>query len=195
MSTGSTSDILTRLQSYLPRGWFGDLSLTPILNGLLTGIANTFSILYSLIMFIKANTRLGTSSGGWIDMWAADFFGNGMPRLPGETDALYIIRIQVMMLQGKATRAGMIAALTLLTGRAPVVTEFQQTTDTGSYSHLFGYGQAGAYGSMAYPWNCCIVVYRPLVATPQYGLLDSTIYTIINAVRPAGTVIWVRLSN
>ena len=128
-------------------------------------------------------------------MWAADFFGTSLPRLPGESDALYIIRIQVMMLQGKATRAGMIAALTMLTGRPPVMTEFMMPVDTGAYSHLYGYSQAGRYGSMSFPWNCCIKVYRPLSNAPQYGLLDSTIYAIINSVRPAGTVVWVQLSN
>lgn len=161
MATGDQNDILARLKSFLPRGWFGDFTATPIVSALLTGIASNFVVIYTLIQFFKAQTRLATSSGGWVDMWAADFFGANLPRVYGEIDTAYILRIRAALFQKRITRQAMIDVLTALTGNVPVIFEPNRPLDTG----CFGLNQGPAsffgvarFGSMACPFSALITV-------------------------------------
>lgn len=172
MATGSTTDILARLKSYLPRGWFGDYSESPIIVGVMTGTSSVMSVIYTLIMFFWAQTRLQTSSGGWVDIWASDFLGSSLPRHLGETDAAYILRIQSSIFQQHGTRPGMISALTALTGRAPVIFEPANPYDSGCFGKSQGvnsfYGVA-RFGSIASPFSALITAYRPQVSGSAAG--------------------------
>ncbi len=167
MATGDQSDIVSRLQAYLPRGWFGDFLSSPVINGVLNGIASVLATSYALIMLIWAQTRLQTSSGGWVDLWAADFFGTNLPRKYGETDAAYIARIQVALFQQRSTRPAMINVLTTLTGRAPVIFEPARPYDSGCLGASQGpnsfFGVA-RFGSIACPFSALITAYRPKIS-------------------------------
>lgn len=169
---GDQNDIVSRLKSYLPRGWFGDLTQAPIVTGILNGIAAVFAISYILIEFFKAQTRLQTSSGGWVDLWAADFLGTSLPRKLGESDAAYILRIQIAIFQPRATRPAMVSILTQLTGRAPVVFEPARPADTACYGVGTGansfYGM-GRFGSIGCPFSALITAHRPLVSGGSVG--------------------------
>lgn len=170
--TGDQSDITSRLQSYLPRGWFGDWSQAPIVSGLLAGIASVFAVIYTLIMFFWAQTRLQTSSGGWIDLWAADFLGTSLPRKPNESDASYIQRIQIAIFQQKGTRPAMVKALTQLTGRAPIIFEPNRPLDSGcmgASTGVSGFCGVARMGSLAAPFGALITAYRPLVSGGSAG--------------------------
>jgi len=172
MATGDQNDIFSRLQSYLPRGWFGDLTLAPILNGVLNGIANSLSVAYALIMFFMAQTRLMTSSGGWVDLWASDFLGTTLLRRTGETDASYIARIQVAIFQQRGTRPAMVKVLTQLTGRAPVIFEPARPLDTGCLGANTGVNSfcgVARMGSIACPFSCLITAYRPQITGGSAG--------------------------
>lgn len=172
MATGDTNDITSRLQSYLPRGWFGDWSEAPIIGGLIAGIASVFAVTYTLIMFFWAQTRLQTSVGGWIDLWAADFFGGNLPRKPNESDASYIARIQFTIFQQKATRPAMISVLTQLTGRAPIIFEPNRPLDTGCLGANTGpasFCGVARMGSIAPIYGALITAYRPRVTGGSAG--------------------------
>lgn len=172
MSVGDQQDITSRLQSYLPRGWFGDWSKAPIIGGLLAGIASVFAVTYALIMFFWAQTRLGTSSGGWIDLWASDFLGTTLPRKPNESDASYIQRIQIAVFQKRATRPAMVAVLTQLTGRAPIIFEPNRPLDTGCLGANTGVASfcgVARMGSLACPYGALITAYRPRVTGGSAG--------------------------
>ena len=172
MATGDTNDITSRLQSYLPRGWFGDWSEAPIIGGLLTGMASVFAVMYALVMFFRAQTRLGTSSGGWIDLWASDFLGTSLPRKPNESDASYIQRIQIAVFQKRATRPAMMAVLTQLTGRAPIIFEPNRPLDTGCLGANTGVASfcgVARMGSLACPYGALITAYRPRVTGGSAG--------------------------
>lgn len=172
MTTGSQQDILSRLQSYLPRGWFGDLTQTPILNGLLAGVSSVFAVMYTLIMFFWAQTRLQTSSGGWVDIWASDFLGTSLPRKPGESDASYIARIQISIFQQRATRPAMVKVLTQLTGIPPIIFEPARPLDSGCLGANTGVASfcgVARMGSIACPFGALIVAYRPLVSGGSAG--------------------------
>jgi hypothetical protein len=165
MSVGSQSDIVARLQSYLPRRWFGDFSSVPVINGVLNGIASAMSLMYALIVYFQAQTRLQTSTDGWVDMWAADFFGTSLPRNTGESDAGYISRVQAEFLLRRATRPAMQQALTALTGRAPVIFEPSRPLDSGCLGKNQGansFFRVARFGSIAAPYSALITVLRPI---------------------------------
>jgi len=128
--------------------------------------------MYTLIMFFWAQTRIQTSSGGWIDIWATDFFGTNLPRNAGESDASYIARIQVSIFQARATRPAMISVLTQLTGRAPIIFEPARPLDSGCFGANTGpasfYGVA-RFGSIACPFGALITAYRPKVTGNSAG--------------------------
>ncbi len=172
MATGDQNDIVSRLQSYLPRGWFGDLTQAPIIGGLLAGIASVFAIMYTLIMFFWAQMRLQTSTGGWIDIWASDFLGSSLPRKPNESDASYIARIKIAIFQQRATRPAMISVLTQLTGRAPIIFEPARPLDSGCMGANTGVASfcgVSRMGSIAAPFSCLITAFRPLVTGGSAG--------------------------
>ncbi|MGK8887510.1 hypothetical protein [Burkholderia gladioli] len=172
MATGDSTDILSRLKSYMPRGWFGDWAEAPVVSAVLSGIAAVFATIYALVMFAWAQTRLQTSSGGWIDLWAADFFGGSLLRKAGETDASYIARIKLTLFQRRATRPAMDAVLTQLTGRHPVIFEPARPLDTGCCGANTGpnsFCGVARMGSIAAPFTALITVYRPQVTGGSLG--------------------------
>ena len=172
MATGDTSDITSRLQEGSPRNWFGDWSQAPIIGALFSGMAAVFSVTYTLIQFFRAQTRLDTSTGGWIDLWAADFFGGTLPRKVNESDPSYIARIKYNIFQQRATRPAMIRVLTQLTGRAPIIFEPNRPLDTGCCGANTGVNSfcgVARMGSLATPYGALITAYRPRVSGGSAG--------------------------
>jgi len=175
MATGDQNDIVGRQFNELPNKWFGNAP--PIVTALLTGAANAFASIYSGIQFVKAQTRVKTATGGFLDLISLDLFGpNVLPRLANETDAAYAIRIQYNMTAPRGSRAGLIQMLTYLTGRVPTVFEPGYTADTGGWASVsnaaagggllaFDDGSgtvgAGGYGSTLLPFQFFMTVYRP----------------------------------
>jgi hypothetical protein len=221
MATGDQPDILSRLTALLPAGWFPDKS--PFQDGVMAGAANMGAFIYSLIAYARRQLRIGTATDGFLDLIARDFFGDRLPRRTNELDDPYRARIKAELLVEKGTRAGMIAMLTRLTGRAPVIFEPQRPADTGAYgAPNCGYGVAGGYGSQLLPCQAFVTAFRPsgsgvpLVAgygvptggyrTPSRAdyasmsqiigaVTDADIYAAADNAKLAGTCIWVRLRN
>lgn len=220
--TGDQSDFFARLNSLLPSKWFS--GSTPIKDALLQGIAAVFAQIYSLYAYAVMQTRIATLTDAWLDTAAYDYFGLGIQRGVGETDARFRARIQANLLLARTSRPAMAATLTKLTGQVPMIVEPCNPTDTGAYAAPnSGYGVAGAYGSMLLPFQCFIVAYRPSTSgipniagygnsQAGYGMAsiggeyasmsmvvgqiqDADIYTAIEAVRPAATVIWTQIQN
>lgn len=212
--------MLSRIKSVLPTGWFADA--TPVLDIVLGGLAALWAGLYGLIGFSRAQTRIASASGPFLDIAAQDYFGIELARRPGETDAAFSARIRARLLAPRATRAALITALMVETGRAPIVFEAFNTGDTGGYnSGTLGYGVAGGYGSLALPYQCFVTAFRPIVATSGnnggynlgpggYGnapmawsdltddpglITDAQIYAAIAAVLPANAIAWTKLSD
>ncbi len=168
MSTGTQSDMLSRLKAVLPAGWFpatsaGQASATPVLDGILSGIAWSLSCAFLLIQYAFAQTRIATATDIWLDLIALDYFGLNLTRSNGQTDASWSAQIQTNLLAPRGTRAAMINALTNLTGVAPVIFEPFYPADTGAYGYGgLGYGVAGGYGSLALPGQAFITAYRQI---------------------------------
>ena len=190
MATGDQADVLGRLLAVLPP-WF-PAGAAPVLETVLQGPAWLLSQMYGLIGFARAQTRISTASGGWLDLIAYDFFGRTLLRGAGELDPAFAARIKANLLQPAATRPALIAALVRLTGRTPVVVDPWRPGDIGAYGYGgLGYGVAGCYGSLAMPMQSFVVAYRPAGDV----IADAAIYGLIANTIPAGATGWSELSN
>jgi hypothetical protein len=212
-TTGSVTDIVGRLKAVLPSQWFPvptaeSASPTPILDGVLTGLAWAWSQLYSLVQYVQLQTRIATATGANLDMIAADFFGLALTREVNEGDTAFSARIRASIIQPKATRPAVIQVLENLTGQTPKVFEPANTGDTGGYGtddaptwSGVAYSNAGGWGSLQLPYQAFIIAYRPTgggiagamgyytadtypVITPGSGSLtdaSGNVYTITTA--------------
>lgn len=222
MATGDQNDITARLQQLTPHGWFAN-GAVPLRDALYQGAASALSFVFSLLAYVRSQTRIGTATDGFLDMIAGDFFGATLTRAAGQSDASLRSRIILGIFRERGTRNAVIKVLTQLTGRAPVIFESMRPADTGGYGvPVLGYGVAGAYGSMLLPMQAFVTAYRPVgagvpsiagygISTAGYGvgsqgeyaalsmvqgaLTDADIYAAIDNVRPAGYVIWARISS
>ncbi len=217
---GSSADIINRLKAVLPSKWFGDQ--TPVLDALLTGIAASWVGLYALLQTVRAQARIGTASGIWLDIAAGDYLGPRLPRRTGETDSSYRLRIQTNLTAPRATRLAVGEMLSGLTGRSAAIFEPLNPADTGGYGSVgLGYNLVGGYGCRTIPYQFFITAYRPNAApTPNqsgynagpggyntaplsYGgfgefpdtLTDADILADIAAALPTGAIAWTRISS
>lgn len=163
---GSSANLLDRVRGLIQRRWFRWGA--SYRDAILGGISDSAAWNYTLIGYAKAQTRLSTAYGVWLDIVALDFLGPTLTR-QGYQDDTFRALIRATILQERVTRAGMIAAVTRLTGVAPLVFEPWNTGDTGAYSNAasgktygqFGYGVgAGGYGNMNLPAQTLMQVYR-----------------------------------
>ena len=83
---GSVPDMVSRLRAVIPASWFpitapsATVSATPILDALLSGIAQAWSFCYALMVFVRQQTRIATATGGFLDMICIDLFGSVLKR-------------------------------------------------------------------------------------------------------------------
>lgn len=217
--TGDTNDMLIRLKTTLPARWFADD--TPILDGVLTGLASVWSWLYAALVYAKNQTRLSTATDSFLDMISNDLLGSTLPRRVAEPDIVFRSRIQHELLRERGTRYAVISALTDLTARPPVVFEPARPADTGAYNGALGYGLAGGWGSVTMPFQCFVTAFRATgsgianvagygQAAGSYGfgtieyaslsmltgeITDIDIMNTIARVMPVSTIAWTRISN
>lgn len=166
---GDSTDIVFRLKSALPKGWFSERS--PNLTAILSCLAIPSVWLYNQLDYLKAQTRTSSATGAWLDLAAQDYLGNQCRRKPGENDAVYRLRIKKSLLAGAATRPALISGVSDLVGSTPVVFEPSNCQDTGAYGiispRLFvqpcdlAYGVSGGWGSMQLPYQVFLTVKRP----------------------------------
>lgn len=164
---GSAANLLDRVRKVLPRRWFqwGP----PIRDALNGGLSDLAAWNYSLIGYAKAQTRLATAYGIWLNIWCYDFLGMTLTR-GGLQDDTFRALIRATVLQERVTRAGMIAAVTALTGNVPWVFEPWNTGDAGGWGNKasgiisggqFGYGVGkGGWGNLYLPGQIFMKVFR-----------------------------------
>ena len=170
--TGDQNDMAARIRAVLPTGWFPDT--TPVLDSVLAGLAWMWSWAYALLQFVAAQTRLATTSGMWLDLFAFDYFGNRVTRGTQETDDAFRSRVGKEMQRIRGTRAAVVSVLTDLTGQAPTIFEPMNTGDTGGWGTLgeqgsgLAWNTAGGWGSLAMPFQCFVTAYNP----PNVGIAN-----------------------
>ena len=169
---GDQADMLGRLKALLPARWFPGpdgtgASQSPILDGVLSGVAWMLSWEFSLLSFVKLQTRIATATDVFLDIIALDFFGPDFTR-DGQSDAGFRARILASLFAQRVTRAALVARLVALTGQTPVIFEPANTTDTGGWGTPgmaagtgFGYGVAGGWGNLDLPFQFFVTAFRP----------------------------------
>lgn len=163
--TGDQDDMGRRIRAVLPTRWFPDAS--PVLDGLVFGLAWSWAWLYGLLTYVRSQTRLATASGVWLDMIAADYFGDAVARRAGEADDALRTRVSVELNRERGTRSAVASVLQDLTGHAPTIFEPSRATDTGGWGGAgaaamgLAYGAAGGWGSLVLPFQFFITAYRP----------------------------------
>jgi hypothetical protein len=178
MALGDQRDFVARLRALLPAKWFpitapdATESATPILDGVLAGLASAWAWIWSFYTYANLQSRIATATDAFLDIIALDYFGIRIARKPGQPDEAFRKRILKEVVRERGTRRGLIQALTDLTGRAPIVFEPSNATDTGGYGFqgmtqgtglaFSGDGSAGAggWGSLALPYQCFVTAYR-----------------------------------
>src|SRR5581483_6911337 len=167
--TGDQNDVSARLRGLLPP-WFG-AALTPVLSALLGGIAAALSFVYSLYAYAVLQTRLQTTTEGWLDLAAWDFFGPDLLRRTLQSDASFRTTIQANLIRPRGTRPAIIKVITDLTGIAPTVIEPMRPLDCGAYGvGISAYGTAGYWGSRSIPYQAFVQF-----QLPAYGGIPSVI--------------------
>lgn len=163
---GDQADMVARMRAVIPVRWFPDEA--PILNGVLSGLGAAWAWAFDLLSHVKAQTRLATASGVWLDVIAQDFCGARLMRRGGEGDDAFRNRIRRELLRERGTRSAVVAVLEDLTGRTPDVFEPGLTSDTGGYNSAagggggIGYGVAGGWGSLSLPFQSFVTAFRPI---------------------------------
>lgn len=223
MATGDAADMLARLRGLLPP-WFPEAGQAPVVDGVLTAIAGSLGFIYGLIAFARAQMRLATAEGGWLNLWAYDYLGGRYIRGSAESDASWRARVVKEILRERDTRSGVIQALIDLTGLTPAVFEPSLPFDTGGYDMpgRLAYDVNGAYGSLLTPWQAFVGAFRPSSSgIPNVSgydsapggydapsqlcwndlsdvigpVTDADIQTAVDAVRPAVTVLTTGISD
>jgi hypothetical protein len=145
MITLTAASIVARVKRLIPNRWFSWVA--PNRDALLGGISDLALWSYNLVSYARAQSRLASAYGVWLDVWSFDFLQRFILRGSMKDDTFRAF-IQATILQERVTRAGMINAITKLTGLTPWVFEPWNTYDTGAYSAAKGKG--AQYGSMGY---------------------------------------------
>lgn len=212
--TGDIHDIIRRLKANLPTRWFPDH--TPVLDAVLSGLASAWVAMYSLLGYVRSQTRIASVSNDLLDGASADFFGLRLPRIINEPDNTFRLRVKNALVREHATRRALQAALTTLTGFTPKIFEPARVTDTGAYgSPVMGYGVAGAWGNLNLPFQVLVVARRPaspgiaivagygtpgplaradLAQVPGY-LSDRDIQTTVVSVLPTASIAWINITD
>ncbi len=176
---GDLTDIQGRLKRVLPARWFGDV--TPVLDGVLAGLASGWAGLYALLALVRVQSRVATATDQFLDGAGQDFFGGRLSRMSGEADAAYRTRLLRALVRSRATRAAVLDAARSAGGSATVF-EPSQPGDTGVYGGPgLGYGVAGGWGSLSMPLEALVV----LSGGP------AAVAAVAQAL-PAGGAVWVR---
>jgi hypothetical protein len=158
--TGDADDMRARLVALMPLRWFSDTM--PMVSAVLSGLSDGWAWLHGMLGYVGRQTRIATATDGFLDLISSDFLGAALPRRFGETDTAFRARIQRELLRARATRPALVAELTNLTGRAPVVFEPARPADTGAWGRALGYNAAGGWGSLALPFQVFVTAFRPL---------------------------------
>ncbi len=190
MSTGSQADMLSRIKSVLPGGWFAatgqdsTVSATPVLDAALSGPAWALAWFWRFYSYVAAQARIATASGINLDMVAADFFGGGLTRNAGELDPAFRARILAALFPKQGTRQAVLDAASAAAGGRAVVFEPGYALDAGGWDiGTTGYDTPGSAG-----WGTRLMPFQAFLTAPPGN--RAAVYAAVERVRPAATIIW-----
>lgn len=193
IAPGTARDFARRMRLLLPQGWFpayrGDEAEdAPVLQALLSGFGAVLAHIWALMIAVRTQTRLGTTSGPFLDMAAKDYFGAAGPiRLPLEKDTRLRWRMVERLRAQRNTRQAVLQAVTELAGAPPRIIEPMTVRDCGAWCGIGGYGVAQSrYGSTK-GGQFVIEVY------PKQPVEQRALHAALCAVKACGVTAWVRV--
>lgn len=169
---GDSADIVSRVKALIPNRWFRYVA--PYRDAILGGLADIAAWNYGWILYTRAQSRLATAYGIWLDILAYDFLGRFLVRNNTADDTFRVI-IRATILQERVTRNGMINAVTAMTGSTPAIFEPWNTQDTAAWSSP---GNSGAV-------QCPMMGYN--VGKGGYGNMLLNDQTFIQVIRGSGS--------
>ena len=219
---GDQANYISRMRAAMPSNWFP--TNAPALTGILAGFGKLYSIAYSNFMFAKAQMRLPTTVGIWLDLAAWDFFGPSFTRKAQAAysdDTTFANAIVTQIFKVRVTRAAVLNAVTDASATSARCFEAWRVQDTGARgTPLSGYGAYGAYGgrrvnrARAY---LDVIRPRPVSAssfggygapTVGYGAptigyaafpneyaIQAPVFNAINDTKPLGITVWVKFDK
>lgn len=178
MSNLTSQQILDNIYSSLAP-WFGEITEDPNLSAFLQGYVASAQFNVNLLEFVKKQTRIRTSTGGFLDLAAQDYFGNTLRRRSGENDDSYRKRILSNLLAERATRTGLYNALLNLTGRPPIMFEPWNAEDTNWLNGGF-FLNVSCLGGAFEDWRYqgFIIVFRPINNINATNGLNNLTYSL-----------------
>jgi hypothetical protein len=179
MAIADHDDILQRLLSTIPPGWFGDDE--KLNKAVLSASAKVFSDIYQLAQYVRLQTRIKTATEDNLDLISKDFLGERLPRHKDETDESYRNRILAWIFPFPSTRKGISDAIYLLTGRRPIIFEPWYAKDAGCYNATLYYNQSYyGTGTDSYDATFFITVFRPISKSVGFPALNYNFYLNYN---------------
>lgn len=192
-----TTTMLDRLKAALPSSWFRDD--TPIIDAILSGYAWCLTSIQDDIDESKNQTRIKTTTGGFLDLTSGDFFGESLPRLLGESDPTFGVRIIRNIVSEKATFGAVHGAVVdIMAGTGATINMYELGTSPVIHSNSFEVGLdlldiPSRIGTPLQPFEAFIHISGSGV------YIDDTLYAslidIISRIKPIGTVVWVYTSS
>ncbi len=172
--TGTSADMIGRMRAVIPATWFPvtspnlSASVTPVLDGLLAGLAWGWSYCYVLMNFAVQQARIKTASGNFLDMICEDFFGVSVQRKSSETDEVFRNRIRANLLLPRATREALTGTIVSLINNSPNIFEPRNAADTGGYGSgsSSNAGGGGGYGTSAVALGSSNMPFQYLLTVP-----------------------------
>jgi hypothetical protein len=220
MATGDQNDITLRLYRWLPTRWFPSGAGT-LVYAVISGFAGGLAAIYAIIAYAGRQMRIATATDGWLDLISGDYFGTALPRLPGEADPAFSVRIRREILRERVTREAIDRVIFDTTGNHPTIVEADRTSDIGCWRQGFAW-HVGRYGSRGLPfqvfvttprqnpvpfpimggwrglpsaWRGSFFTYSLSAIAPPPQPPDAAIVAAIESVRPAGITVWLQLTN
>lgn len=143
-------DEATRLRRMLPESWFPQSEDdSPVLGAILHGLSTVFKTARDLLNSVIPEMRLTTATGGFLEMFAHDFFDDRMRRRTFSNggflfDEMYRSRIKFYLFPLKGTIPALVAAVNMESGQnpyiitepSPVIVELRRPMHTGAYASL-----------------------------------------------------------
>lgn len=200
MATGDQNDLISRLQKWMPQGWYPATTGTRIY-AVMAGLASVLSSIFGMIAYARLQTRIATATDGFLDIISRDYLANNLPRIPGETDAAFSVRIRANIFLKANTRTNIQAYLQTITGYPVRMIEPWQPNDTFVWGRSFwgvdttvNPGQ-WANGNQRY----CGLIALTLPASGASGLSRSWwgqwFWNTVSSLAPAAGAWWLAFSG
>jgi hypothetical protein len=155
MATGDQSDIAGRLFRWLPTRWFPSGPGT-LIYATLAGWAGAFAAVYSNIATAALQMRIASATF-MLEIVTIDYFGSRLPRLAGESDPAFSMRLRREILRERVTREAIDRIVFDTTGNHPQIIELNRVSDIGALRQGFALGSS-RLGSYQLPFQVFIIV-------------------------------------